>query len=142
MRWCFLSFDDLALNTNGSATLTFLGWDQTAGSAGLVDFLGSTGGASAFSSAGAGPAVATMTVDFVKQAPTWASGVTAHFTPVPGFPAANASPPVGDTVASVFGNAFRDAAEAPVGTLSRAKPARRLVPGNTSSAAARIGKRS
>ena len=52
-----------------------------------------------------------MTVNFVKQAPAWKTGISAAFTPVLGLSAANLTPsPAGDTVAAVFGAAFLDAA--------------------------------
>ncbi len=60
------------------------------------------GGVDAFSSQAA---TAAMTVNFVPLAPAWISKATASFTPVLGYPAADAS---GDTVASVFGSAFSD----------------------------------
>jgi hypothetical protein len=106
----FMPLDDLAPNATGSATLTYLAWDQTTGTAGLLHALTNTGGTSAFSSAAA---TASMFVDFVEQAPTWIAGVGAAFTPAPGISTANPSPaPAGDTVANVFGAAFRDAAGA------------------------------
>ena len=112
----FQPFDNLAGPTPPSAaTLTYLGWDQTAGIAGMIDALiGTGGGTSAFSKAST-PAIATLPVSFVPQAPTWAAGISASFTPVLGFPAVNPSLLAGDTVAAVFGNAFRDAAGALVG---------------------------
>jgi hypothetical protein len=58
----------------------------------------------------------SMLVNFVKQAPSWAKGVAAVFTPVLGFSTSNANPnPPGNTVASVFGAAFTDAAGTALG---------------------------
>ena len=103
----FKPADNLPTNTNGSATLTYLGWDETAGAANSVSSLTSQGGTSAFSTSAA---TAAMTVKFVKQAPSWAIGVSAAFTPVLGFFTSNPTPnPSGDTVSAVFGNAFFDA---------------------------------
>ena len=70
-------------------------------------------GTSAFSSTAA---TAALNVNFVKQAPTWAPGVSAAFTPVLGFSSSNPTPnPSGDLVSTVFGSAFVDAASLPVG---------------------------
>ena len=79
----FQPANNLATNTNGSATLTYLAWDETAGSADATYALTGQGAASAFSTASA---TASMPVNFVKQAPTWLSGSSAAFTPVLGFP--------------------------------------------------------
>jgi hypothetical protein len=108
--------DNLPTNTNGSATLTYLGWDETAGAADTTFSLTALGGTSAFSSA---TATASMPIDFVKPAPTWLAGATASFTPVPGYSAT--STPVGDTVAAVFGGAFRDAPNISVGVAISAQ---------------------
>jgi hypothetical protein len=100
--------DSLPTNTNGLATLTYLGWDEAAGAADTIFSLSSQGGASAFSTAAA---TVSMPINFVKPAPTWVSGATASLTPVVGYStAANPTPnPAGDTVAAVFGSAFHDA---------------------------------
>ena len=109
----FKPADNLASNTPGSATLTYLAWDQTAGAADTTFALNNQGGTSAFSTIAA---TAAMTVNFVKQAPSWSAGVSAAFTPVLGLSASNSSPnPAGDTVASVFGPAFFDPAGLAVG---------------------------
>ena len=116
----FQPANNLATNTNGSATLSYLAWDETAGSADATYALTGQGAASAFSLASA---TASMPVNFVKQAPTWLSGSSAAFTPVLGYSATtNPTPsPAGDTVATVFGNAFHDAAGPPVGVAITAQ---------------------
>ena len=103
----FLSANNLT-NTNSSATLTYLGWDETAGVADKTYALTSQGGATPFSTASA---TVSMPINFVKQPPNWLAGATANLTPVVGFSsAANPTPnPAGDTIASVFGTAFHDA---------------------------------
>jgi hypothetical protein len=104
----FLPTDNLPFDTNANATLTFIAWDQTQGASGQTFALTAIGGATAFSTTSA---TATMAVNFVKQAPTWTIGATASFTPVLGYSTSNPTPnPDGDTVASVFGPAFNDAA--------------------------------
>ena len=103
----FLPANQLPINTPGSATLTYLAWNQTAGAADSIYNIAGQGGTTAFS---ATPATANMTVNFVKQAPAWARGVSAAFTPVPGLPTSNPPPdPSGDSVSAVFGNAFFNA---------------------------------
>jgi hypothetical protein len=115
----FQPANNLAANTNGSATLTYVAWDETAGAADKTFALTSQGGASAFSAASA---TASMPINFVKQAPTWLSGTSANFTPVLGLSTSNPTPnPAGDTVAAVFGNAYHDAAGAPVGVAISAQ---------------------
>jgi len=102
----FQPANNLPRNTSSTATLTFLAWDQTAGVANKTYTLTGLGGTTAFSAAAA---TASMTVNSFKQAPAWAPGGRASFTPVLGFSASNPSPnPVGDTVVSVFGNLFTD----------------------------------
>ena len=109
----FLPTDTLAANTTNSASLTFLGWDQMIGTADSLFNVAVQGGPSAFSPTAA---TAAMTINFVKQAPAWASAASAAFTPVLGFSTSNAVPnPSGDSVASVFGSAFVDASGTPVG---------------------------
>jgi hypothetical protein len=114
--------DNLPTNTNGSATLTYLGWDETAGAADASFALTRQGGTSAFSLASS---TASMPIDFVKSAPTWLAGASASFTPVLGFSAsANPTPnPAGDAVATVFGSAFRDAPSFSVGVAISAQNA-------------------
>jgi hypothetical protein len=115
----FQPADNLATNTNGSATLSYLAWDETAGAADTTFALTSQGGASAFSAAAA---TASMPVNFVKQAPAWLPGVSASFTTVLGFSASNPTPnPAGDTVAAVFGSAFHDAPSIPIGVAISAQ---------------------
>jgi RHS repeat-associated protein len=109
----FKPADDLPTNTNDSAMLTYLAWDQTAGTAGSIYSVAGQGGASAFSTTAA---TAAMTVNFVKHSPAWAAGVSASFTPVLALSPSNLMPsPAGDTVTAVFGSAFFDASEIPVG---------------------------
>jgi len=89
-----------ALDQSGPATLTYLAWDQTSGTAGTFFDIGDTGGATAFSLT---EATATLTVQPVNHAPTW-TGASASLTPVlPG-----ATNPPGDTVAAAFGGYFND----------------------------------
>jgi hypothetical protein len=103
----FMPTGNLPANTNGTATLTFLAWDQTQGAAGKTFAITATGGATAFS---ATSAMASMRINFVNHAPAWTSGATASFTPVLADSAANPNPsPPGDTVTSVFAGAFSDA---------------------------------
>ena len=111
----FQPADNLPTNTNGSAALTYLAWDETTGVADTTFALTSVGGASAFSTAAA---TASMAVNFVKPAPTWLSGASAGSTPVVGFPNSNAA---GDTVAAVFGSAFRDSPSISVGVAITAQ---------------------
>ncbi len=110
----FMPANNMATNTPTSAALTYLGWDETAGLADKSFALPVLGGASAFSTAST---IASMSINFVKQAPNWVSGATANFTPVVGFSTiSNPIPsPLGDTVGAVFGAAFHDAAGASVG---------------------------
>ena len=115
----FESADNLPTNTNGSATLTYLAWDETAGAADTTFALINTGGALAFSNA---TATASIPVNFVKPAPTWLSEMSASFTPVLGFPTSTSNPNLaGDTVTAVFGNAFRDAPSISVGVAISAQ---------------------
>ncbi len=90
-----------APHQSGMASLTWLAWDQTAGSAGQVVAATATGGATPFSAA-AGAAVLTITPTGGQQAPAW-NGSGAALTPVvPG------QPQPSDTVAAVFSPYFAD----------------------------------
>ena len=60
-----------AANFNGTATLTYLAWDQTSGTAGATAEVTTAGGSTAFSSTSA---AATITVTAVNDAPTLALG--------------------------------------------------------------------
>jgi hypothetical protein len=113
----FQPADSQASNTNATATLTYLGWDETAGAADALFALPTLGGSSAFSSAST---TVSMPINFVKPAPVWLSGASANFTPVLGF---SASDPIGDSVADVFGSAFRDAPGISVGVAIMAPAA-------------------
>ncbi len=105
--------------SSGAAALTYLAWDQTAGTSGMTETIAGLGGATPFS---ATAAIANLPVNFVSQAPTWAAGVSAAFTPVLPFSSTNPQPdPPGDGVASVFGNAFRAAAGIQVGVAITAQ---------------------
>ncbi len=89
-------------NQLGTATLTWVAWDQTQGTAGAQFNSTASGGATAFSSASA---TATLNISAASghQAPAW-NGSGAALTPV----APNATNPPGDTVADVFGPFFAD----------------------------------
>jgi hypothetical protein len=93
----------LTVGTNSQANLTYLAWDQTAGAADHVYAVPGQGGANAFSQQAT---TAALTINFVKQAPSWAAGVDAAFTPVLGFTANPPPNPLGDAVSAVFGPAF------------------------------------
>ena len=111
--------DSLTANTNGSATLTYLGWDETEGTAETTFTLTSQGGTTAFSTAAA---TAKMPVNYAKPAPVWLPGAGASFTPVLGLSASNPTPnPAGETVAAVFGSAFLDAPGISVGVAISAQ---------------------
>jgi uncharacterized repeat protein (TIGR01451 family) len=90
-----------APDASGSATLTWVAWDQTAGTAGAGGFtIPGSGGAFAFS---INSATATLTITASHRAPAW-SGTGAALTPVlPG-----TTQPAGDSVASIFGAYFQD----------------------------------
>jgi hypothetical protein len=89
-------------DASGSASLTWLAWDRTDGTAGASGFIiPGTDGAFAFSAASA---TVTLTVLPSKQPPAW-YGKGAVLTAV----LPNTTPP-GDTVASVFGAFFQDGA--------------------------------
>jgi hypothetical protein len=89
----------VSTNQMGSATLTYLGWDQTQGTAGKTFDIATQGGASAFSTTSA---TASITV---RQSPSWSATSGATFSSIlPG-----TSSPAGNTVASVFGGFFQDA---------------------------------
>jgi RHS repeat-associated protein len=109
----FQPADNLPVGTNGSATLKYLAWDQTTGTAGTTFALTAQGGATAFSTVSA---TATLPVNYVQQLPAWAAGAAAVLTPVLALSAANPNPnPPGDTVGAVFGSAFSAAPGTPVG---------------------------
>jgi RHS repeat-associated protein len=95
-------------DTIGSATLTWVAWDQTQGAAGASGFAVSTGAAAAFSAASA---TASLTITAVSHvAPAW-NGTGAMLTPVlPGTYSLTGPQPAGDTVQSVFGPYFQDGA--------------------------------
>jgi hypothetical protein len=95
------------MNYSGDATLSWLAWDGTQGSAGQLfnlsgeaGALATGGGATAFSSTSA---TATLTVKASPQRPAW-SGSGAALTPV----RPTDSNPQGNTVASVFAGYFED----------------------------------
>ena len=94
----------VSTNQIGTATLSYLGWDQTQGTAGKSFDIAGQGGASAFSATSATASIV------VRQAPSWSAGTGASFTSfLPGtYNVANAGTPAGNTVASVFGSFFQD----------------------------------
>jgi hypothetical protein len=79
---------------SGQASLLYRAWDESAGTAGSLISVSSTGGATAFSSV---EATATLNVALFHRAPTW-TGSGAALTTV----LTNATNPPGDTVQSVF----------------------------------------
>jgi hypothetical protein len=103
----FQPANDLPEGDDGTASLTYLAWDQTQGTAESTYAISATGGSSAFSTSSS---TASMTVTYVTRAPSWTAGITASFPPVLGYSASNPNPdPAGSTVASIFGEAFSDA---------------------------------
>ena len=89
----------------GTAELTFEGWDQTQGTAGLRFDITSTGGASAFSAATSNLLIA------VQQAPSWSAATGASLTTLASgfYNITSTTNPAGNSIESVFGNYFRDA---------------------------------
>ncbi len=88
-------------NASGSATLTWVAWDQTQGTGGARGFvIPGSGGAFAFSTASA---TATLTITASHEAPAW-SGTGAALTPV----LPDTTQPAGDSVDGIFGAYFQD----------------------------------
>ena len=106
----FVPADALPVNTNGTATLTFLAWDQTQGSAGKTFAISATGAATAFSSPQPPRwprcrSLSSTTRQPGRPAPAPRSRRSWH-TP---FCSIRRRSPPGDAVASVFGSVFGDA---------------------------------
>jgi RHS repeat-associated protein len=91
-----------AADQSGTASLTWSAWDLTQGTSGGTFDITVSGGASAFSAAGA---TATLIVTSSQQPPAW-SGSGAALTPV----LPNTTNPPGDTVASIFGAYYQPGA--------------------------------
>ena len=86
--------------TVNPATPTYRAWDQTAGKAGSLLAVTATGGATSISGT---EVTASLSVNFVNHAPTWAGSGVSLAAEQPG------STPTGSTVANVFGASFNDA---------------------------------
>ena len=87
-------------NQYGTATLAYLAWDASAGTAGKLFGITSTGGATAFSSA---EASATLAVQPINHAPTW----TATSFALPAIPSSAANP-AGESISQLVGSSFAD----------------------------------
>jgi hypothetical protein len=83
----------------GAATLTFVGWDQTSGSAGQTFDATNNAGATAFSSQSC-----TLSTTVEQAAPSWNASTGAALPVL----AVNGTPSNNITVASVFSNFFQD----------------------------------
>jgi RHS repeat-associated protein len=96
------------IDTTGTATLTWVAWDQTQGIAGMSGVDSTSGTASAFSAASA---TASLTISAVNHpAPEWNGSGTALTPVLPGDYTPTGAQPPGDSVQSVFGAFFQDGA--------------------------------
>jgi hypothetical protein len=84
----------------GSAGVTYRAWDRTAGVAGSLFSVSTTGGAA---SASAAAATATVAITPAPTGPTWLN-TTTMLTPVLPFPSQSS----GDSIAAMFGALFAD----------------------------------
>ena len=90
-----------APNQAGTASITWVAWDQSAGSSGQTNVNSTTGGsAGAFSTSSA---TATLAMFAETAIPIWSAG-TPLLTPV----APNSTNPPGNTVATIFGAYYND----------------------------------
>jgi hypothetical protein len=104
------------LHQSGTATLTYLAWDETSGRPGQLFDIATTGGGSAFSS---NQLTAQLVVNHVNHSPTWttttltltATGNPAGYLVVP----AQAANPPGMRLSNVLGSLFQDVENDPLG---------------------------